>query len=329
MFTYRHMDYPSGMRDPNLFRASLAPIIAPTLAILISFGQTPSSMPAIALKIDHASVCGSALEPMQRAFASIGLPTDYGGPHANGVTHMALLGFADGSYLELIAPMKTMDHAAGMMSGWDKLMAGNAGPCAWAIGSDDIHSEVARLKRLGIKTSGPEPGGRKKPDGTQLSWEIASVGAGAPGATLPFMIEDKTARNLRVQPSASLQDSGLTGIAIVILGVKDLDASIALFRKAYGWPAPEIADQKDFAARIAYFPGTPVMLAAPLGNSSWLAERLDKFGESPVAYLLGTTDIASATTKFQLRNSSTWFGRRMSWFDQAKLLGMRIGIIER
>ncbi len=253
------------------------------------------------LKVDHASVCSSDLDPMRQAFASVGLPTDYGGPHANGVTQMALLGFEDGSYLELIAPMKSMDHASGMMSGWDKLMAGNAGPCAWAIGTSDIHAEVERLKSAGIKVTGPEPGGRKKPDSTQISWETASVGAGAPGATLPFMIEDKTPRNLRVQTSASLKGSGLTGIAVVILGVKDLNSAIALFQKAYGWPAPQIADQKDFAAsleiKIAYFPGTPVMLAAPLDKTSWLAERLDKFGQSPVAYLLGTADFTAATSK--------------------------------
>jgi Glyoxalase-like domain len=312
------------------FRLALSAFALSVLALAF-FGasaEQPSSKPVMTLKVDHASVCGSALDPLRQAFASIGLPTDYGGPHANGVTHMALLGFEDGSYLELIAPMKSTVHASGMMSGWDKLMGGDAGPCAWAIGTNNIHAEVERLKSAGIKTTGPEPGGRKKPDGTQISWETASVGAGAPGATLPFMIEDKTARALRVQPSAGLKGSGLTGIAVVILGVRDLNSATSLFQKAYGWPAPQIAEQKDFAARIAYFPGTPVMLAAPLDKAPWLAERLDKFGESPVAYLLGTSDFALATTKFHLTNSSQWFGRNVAWFDQKKLLGMRIGVIQ-
>jgi hypothetical protein len=298
------------------------------LTLLAAFAESGASKPAMILKVDHATVCGSDLEPIRKAFASVGLPTDYGGPHANGITHMALLGFEDGSYLELIAPMKSVYHASGMMSGWDKLMSGNAGPCAWAIGTTEIHKEVARLKSAGIKTSGPEPGGRKKPDGTQIGWETASVGDGAPGATLPFMIEDKTARNLRVQPSASLKNSGLTGVALVILGVKDLDSSVALFRKAYGWPQPQIEDRKDFSAKIAYFPGTPVMLAAPLDKTSWLAGRLDQFGDSPIAYLLGASDFAAATKKFQLSSSSRWLGRDLAWFDQEKLLGIRIGVTE-
>lgn len=306
----------------------LAALTLLALAMLVASAQPQTSKTSMTLKVDHASVCGSDLDPMRQAFASVGLPTDYGGPHANGVTHMALLGFDDGSYLELIAPMKSTDHASGMMSGWDKLMSGNAGPCAWAIGTSGIHAEVARLKSAGIKTTGPEPGGRKKPDGTQIGWETASVGTGAPGATLPFMIEDKTPRNLRVQPSAGLKGSGLTGVTVVILGVKDLEASVALFRKAYGWPAPQMAEAKDFEAKIANFPGTPVMLAAPLDKLSWLAERVDRFGESPVAYLLGTADIVAASKRFALANSSQWFGRHLAWFEREKLTGMRIGIIE-
>ena len=58
------------------------------------------------IKVDHASVCGSNLSTLQDAFASVGLAADFGGPHAHGGTQMALLGFDDGSYLELIAPQK-------------------------------------------------------------------------------------------------------------------------------------------------------------------------------------------------------------------------------
>jgi catechol 2,3-dioxygenase-like lactoylglutathione lyase family enzyme len=264
---------------------------------------------------------------MRRAFASLGLPADYGGPHANGVTHMALLGFEDGSYLELIAPLKPI-HTSGLVSGWDKLMAGNAGACAWAIATTDIRKEVERLNTAGIRTRGPEPGGRKKPDGTQISWETASIGEGAPGANLPFMIADKTPRNLRAQASAGLKGTGLTGIAVVVLGVTDLDSAIALYRKAYAWPEPKIEDHKDFGSTLAYFPGTPVVLAAPLDQTSWLAERLNKFEGGPVAYLLGTSDFRTATTKFKLTNSTEWFHRNVAWFDQDKLLGVRIGLVQ-
>jgi len=145
---------------------------------------------------------------------------------------------------------------------------------------------------------------------------------------LPFMIQDHTARNLRVQPSASVQGSGLSGIAVVILGVTDLDAAVALFRKAYGWEAPSLEIHPEFGARMAYFPGTPVMLAAPLDKGSWLAERLETFGESPVGYLLGTGDLAAAKKKFRLSGEAQWFGKKTAWFDANKLRGVRLGVSE-
>lgn len=275
------------------------------------------------LKVDHASVCGSDLETMRQAFASVGLVTDYGGPHAS-VTHMALLGFEDGSYLELIAPQKP---GATEGSNWAKFMAGDAGACAWAVGSQEISADVERLRKAGVGAEGPFAGSRKKPDGTLIEWETAVVGTGTPGATLPFMIQDKTPRNLRVQPSASVKGSGLTGIEIVVLGVKDLDAAVALFRRAYGWPAPSLEEHKEFGAKMAYFSGTPVMLATPLDKSSWLTRRLQDFGESPVAYLLGTTDLGAATKRYNLTDQTQWFGKKLAWFDARKLKGVRLAVI--
>ena len=142
------------------------------------------------------------------------------------------------------------------------------------------------------------------------------------------MIEDKTPRNLRVQPSASVKDSGLTGIEVVVLGVKDLDAAVALFRKAYGWPAPSLEQHKEFGAKMAYFHGTPVILAAPLEMNSWLGQRLDNFGNSPVAYLLGTTEVSAATKRFSLSPLSQWFGRNIAWFEVKKLKGVKLGVID-
>jgi hypothetical protein len=260
---------------------------------------------------------------MRQAFASVGLVTDYGGPHAS-VTHMALLGFEDGSYLELIAPQKP---GAVEGSGWAKMMAGDTGACAWAVGSNDIKTEASRLKNLGIEIEGPTPGSRKRPDGKVIEWETARIGPGTPGATLPFMIQDKTPRGLRVQPSASVKGSGLTGIEGVVLGVKDMAAAIALFRSAYGWPSPVLEDHKEFGAKMAYFPGTPVMLAAPLEEGSWLTRRLQDFGESPVAYLLGTTDPGAATKRYGLTAQTRWFGRDVAWFDSSKLKTVKLAVI--
>jgi hypothetical protein len=247
---------------------------------------------------------------------------DFGGPHGNGVTQMALIGFDDQTYIELIAPAK-----AGVTEGsdWAKFMSGDAGSCAWAVGTNVLLQDVQRLKKAGVAVSEPKRGSRKRPDGMSLEWMTAQVGPGTPGSTLPFMIEDQTPRAWRVQTSESLKGAPVFGVESVVVGVNNLDAGIALFRKAYGWAEPLTETQKEFG-KLAYFPGEPVILAAPSGGG-WLADRLGRFGEGPVAYLLGTRDFAAAAKKYKLSGNKTWFGQKVAWFDPAKLKGARVGVI--
>jgi hypothetical protein len=277
---------------------------------------------SVVLEIDHVSICGSSLDALRQDFTDVGMTPDFGGPHGNGITQMAIIGLNDASYIELIAPVK-----AGVSAGsdWAKFMSEDAVTCAWAVGTNVLLQEVDRLKKAGIPVKAPERGSRKRPDGMSIEWMTADVGSATPGATLPFVIEDQTPRAWRVQTSASVQGAPVNGIENVVLGVSNLGASIALFRKAYGWAEPLTETQKDFG-KLAYFPGEPVILAAPSGGG-WLAERIGKFGESPVAYLLGTRDFAAANRKYKLGGTKIWFGQKVAWFDAGKLKGVRLGVI--
>jgi hypothetical protein len=283
---------------------------------------TAQESKTVVLELDHVSVCGSNLDSLRQSFTDVGLTPDLGGPHGNGITQMALLGFDDASYIELIAPVKP-GAAAG--SNWAKFMSDDALTCAWAVGTNVLLQEVERLKKAGIPVTAPERGNRKRPDGMSIEWMTADVGSATPGATLPFIIEDQTPRDWRVQISASVKGAPVAGIESVVLGVNNLDAAIALFRKAYGWAEPLTETQKDFG-KLAYFPGEPVILAAPSGGG-WLSDRLAKFGETPVAYLLATRDFAGATKKYRLSGGKTWFGQKVAWFDAGKLKGVRLGVI--
>jgi len=294
-------------------------------ALLVSVISLPSmaqESKTTVLELDHVSICGSNLDALRQAFTDVGMTPDLGGPHGNGITQMALIGFDDASYIELIAPVKPGVSAG---SNWAKFMADDAVACAWAVGTNVLLQEVDRLKKAGISVKAPERGSRKRPDGMSIEWMTADVGPGTPGSTLPFIIEDQTPRDWRVQTSASVKGAPVNGIENVVLGVNNLDASIALFRKAYGWAAPLIETQKDFG-KLAYFPGEPVILAASSGRG-WLAERLDKYGETPVAYLLSTRDFAAATKKYKLSGAKIWFGQKVAWFDAGKLKGVRLGAI--
>ena len=277
------------------------------------------------LELDHATVCGSDLEAMRRAFSGIGLRATYGGQHANGLTHMDLLTFADGSYLELIAPVGPEHGAAGMMVGWLERMRGNAGAGAWAVRSDDIHADANRLRAAGMEVHGPETGGRKRPDGAVLQWETAIVGPGPAGSVLPFIIQDKTERAWRVPPPEA--SSPIQGVARVVLGVRDIGESIALFRDAYQWQAPVFEEHPEFG-RTAVFPGTPVVLAEPRDERHWLADRITRFGDSPAAFLLETADLNAAKARYSIGREEPVWGGRAAWFEE-KDLHVKLGVISR
>jgi len=273
------------------------------------------------LELDHVSICGANLDPMRQMFADVGLTTDFGGPHGNGVTQMAAVGFDDGTYIELIAPVK-----AGVTTGsdWARYMGEDAVTCAWAVGTNVLLQDVDRLKKLGIPATAPTPGSRKRPDGMSVEWNLSVVGSGTPGSVLPFMIEDQTPRAWRVQISDSVKGAPVSGVENVVIAVSNLDASITLFRKAYGWSEPLTETQKDWG-KMAYFPGEPVILVAPAGG--WLSERMGKYGESPVAFLLNARDFAAAVKKYRLTGTKTWFGQKVAWFDEHKLKGVHLGVI--
>jgi hypothetical protein len=268
------------------------------------------------LKVDHVTVAGRDLRAMQRALEAAGLKSEYGGPHSNHATEMALTSFPDGSYLELIAIQPQADPAAVAAHEWRKSLEGDGGPCAWAIRPHDLAREVERLRAAGTTATEPKKNGRKRPDGVQLDWETAQIGPGN-GTFYPFLIHDFTPRERRAYPSGKPTTTDWTGIAKVVIAVGDLDAAIQQFRRAYGLAAPQRQDDPDFGARLAWFRGTPVVLASALSSKSWLDERIRRFGEAPCAFVLGLNHVVDG-------HPSQWFGRRVTWLDSSKL-GWHLG----
>jgi hypothetical protein len=287
----------------------------------------------MSLKIDHVTIAGQALADLEEAFASVDLQTEYGGPHSNGITHMSFLGFEDGSYLELIA---LLDPGGPASPWWHRQIAGNAGLAAWAVDVPDVAVEAARLSAAGIQVDGPKVMRRVRPDGAVAEWSLAFVGPPPPGSVLPFIIADRGPRENRVRPSrhllardasGALRPDRVTGIAEIVLGVRSIDGAAALFRQAHGWSRLSVRDDEAFGARLAHFEGTPVTLAEPAAPGTWLARRLDAFGDAPCACLLRAPDAAAAASRYRLYGRSTWFTRPAAWFDPVRLNGIRLGVV--
>jgi len=281
------------------------------------------------MKIDHVSIAWSNLTFLQEAFENVGLKTDYGGVHSSGFTHMSLLAFKDGSYIELISVVKSGTPSPS----WSRQIADNGGPCAWAVQVDDLTSEVHRIKSLGISAIGPDDYYRERPDGVLVEWQLAFIGDREPGATLPFLIKDKTPRDYRVRPSPSVAFSELSGVTKVILGVRDLEGEAKLFQKAYGWKDPVrnknlTGDFRGLA--LADFEDTPVVIASPQKEDSWLSRRLGQFGDSPCAFLIGTSSLPQTREQYALTEEHPWIqeSKSVAWIPSSKLGGMRLGFTE-
>ena len=285
------------------------------------------------MQIDHITFAAPELMPLRETFRRAGLASEYGGPHSNGVTHMDLLGFLDGSYLELIAALDGVDTPSPL---WDRHIRKDGGPCAWAVAVPDIEAEVGRLAAAGIPVEGPIPYHRRRPDGERVEWFLAFPGTEPPGATLPFLIQDITSRDLRARPTpgvVALSESGrdlpvrLEGVARVVLGVRDLEANVALFRKAYGWSEPRRP-----ARGRAVFPDGPVVLESPDSEApeaeNQLARRLDDFGDSPTAFLIAVDCLEAVCERFHLAPPEEWLGETIAWSRLGGVAGRRLGFVE-
>jgi hypothetical protein len=275
----------------------------------------PALLPAAQLTIDHVTIGGTNLQQMQAALSAAGIASVYGGAHSNGGTEMALVSFPDGSYLELMALRHGATTDAINKNVWVKYLRSNAGPTAWAVRVDNLSAEVQRLKAAGVAVSAPERSGRQRPDGVKLEWEMSTVGTAARGTFFPFLIHDFTPRDQRAFPQGAPVSKTFKGVSRVVLGVRNLDSAIALYRRAYGLgDAVKQVDQA-FGAQLATFTGTPIVLAQPIAADSWLAKRIAQFGETPCAFVLAQ----AVQMKYRVPTMNKWFGTDISWFDVQKL----------
>ena len=168
------------------------------------------------VRLDHVVVVVRALEPAVREFAAAGFTVLPGGRHDALPTENALICFADGGYLELLATREpgTRDELRALRGtpGWERhlrgvsavarrflpRLAGADGVADWALRSDSLPRDAARLRRQGVVASGPVAMNRERPDGERIGWEMLLPEQ----ALQPFSISDLTPRERRVPAAA-------------------------------------------------------------------------------------------------------------------------------
>jgi hypothetical protein len=219
------------------------------------------------------------LELAMSDYAALGFTVVPGGEHTDGATHNALIGFADESYLELIA--FTREAPAHR---WWRHMAAGEGLIDFALWPDEIGTVIAAARSRGLALDGPTPGGRMRPDGQQVAWQM---GMPTQGEDLPFLCADVTPRSLRV-PEARQHANHVTGIARVTVAVHDVAASTTHYRALLS-TEPETTTQ----GPLFHMDGSSIALAhGPAGSLA--GNRLVSRGEGICALALRSPDQFSA-----------------------------------
>jgi catechol 2,3-dioxygenase-like lactoylglutathione lyase family enzyme len=186
-------------------------------------------------QLDHVVFVVRDLPAATDDYRRRGFTVTPGGEHPDGLTYNALVPFADGSYLELLA---FHDLARSLTHRWWNVAAGGGGPADFALLSDDLAADSAALGEL-VKTP-PREGARIRPDGVELKWRTAVL-----KAPLPFIVEDLTARELRVPGGAAAEHAnGATGIAAVVVGALDVGDAEWRFAALRERGAPQIELRK-------------------------------------------------------------------------------------
>lgn len=225
--------------------------------------------------IDHIVILVHDLVQAQVDYSGLGFTVVPGGEHTGGATHNALVAFADGSYLELIAFKR--DEPGHRW--WERREQGG-GLVDFALWPGDITGDIAAANERGAGYEGPVPGGRLRPDGVQVDWQLGLP----PSADLPFMCYDVTPREHRVPSGAATQHAnGALGVGCVTVAARDLGESVARYGALLGNPPHGGQD----STPMFHVGSAGIELVAP-DFSSDVEEYLEERGDGPFALELLT-----------------------------------------
>jgi catechol 2,3-dioxygenase-like lactoylglutathione lyase family enzyme len=182
------------------------------------------------LQLDHVVIAVHDLDAAIQNYRDLGFTVVRGRVHANRATHNALITFSDGTYLELLALTGEMPIPDNI--DFSVLVTGTEGFVGFALRSDDLEADAARLRSEGFAVGDVIPGERQRADGTIIQWKLALLNDGF----APFLIEDITPRVWRIphDPAATTHANRAIGLGGVEIAVRDMAASKEIYTKLIG-----------------------------------------------------------------------------------------------
>ena len=184
------------------------------------------------LELDHVVIAVLDLDAAIQDYRALGFTVRRGGIHANRATHNALITFADATYLELLAA--TGEPPVAGMIDFGVLLDQGEGLAGFALRSDDLDAETARLRADGFAVGEVIPGERRCEDGTVLRWKLAQLD----GGFAPFLIQDVTPREGRIpsDPAVTTHPNRAVGLRCIEIAVRDTAAARDRYARLLGLP---------------------------------------------------------------------------------------------
>ncbi|MBI5651617.1 MAG: VOC family protein [Chloroflexi bacterium] len=235
---------------------------------------------------DHFIIFVNDLDAAMQTFRRLGFDARAGGEHPAFGSHNALIALADGAYIELVAfKNPALAETTFWRAGVDKLRVG-AGFGGYVLGSDNLANDVAQIRARGISATDPNPGSRARPDGQRVEWRTSLLNDSPVGA-LPFLIEDITPRELRIEKPR--EDFGARARAKEIVSiVKNLAATREQFRALFDVESKHVQNQDaDVEGYRFETHWGSIVVAHPTRGGNTMTEQLNARGEGLFALTLG------------------------------------------
>ena len=230
--------------------------------------------------IDHLVIVVHDLDHAAKDYETLGFTVVPGGKHPGVGSHNALIAFADGSYLELIAFYReAIDHRW-----WNPLQQGER-LVDYCMQTDDLPGDTKKLRDAGAAIKDPFPLSRTRPDGYELKW-ILSLPTGSHRGVAPILIRDVTPRHERI-PQNFKHKNGAAGIRKLTIATGELSAVERWYAAVLGQTGTAITDESIGAQGRRYKAGPhDLEFLLPREANSPLVNWMRMFGSSPYAATL-------------------------------------------
>lgn len=212
----------------------------------------------MSVTFDHVVHVVHDLPQATKDFQDQGFTVTPGGVHFRGVSENNLIFFEDGSFIELLTMRKSFNakmlrllHGTKLFKKWqyspkygvayrfyNRAIEQSDGITDFCLLVDDPPSAYDRIQKEGIFLTDVLHAGRKKPDGSKVSWKMFAPYI----ADLPFLRSDYAPKG-DLPTSATQHTNGITGISAIHQLALDFKDSLAKYTSLLGIP-PTFTDDK-------------------------------------------------------------------------------------